>query len=512
MAHLEGTAQSAGFLVISQSPDVCKSPDKPIPYNIVGSLDKSILVSTNVRFQKKWVFDTMSRVATVVGNEAGVGGGVASQTNLGMCKPIAGPSSTVYCNGNQICRHETAIYEMNLLGPNGTANTIGKVIYLGAMMSGPVGPKGSMPNGANGVIPAKSPKELSALDKIKNSLSIDSIEDAVSMSQKAYDLAQVDWGNPSAALGALGGMASSAGLGDLAAGIGAVNTAMNTDWDDPASVLAAAGALAGPVMKAGQAASDYLGTDELILPTSPLSESTPPFIEESQQEVSAEDIGLLPISETPLSTNAMADEVETNLMQSNLVEESDSVELLAPSHLTSDTAAKSSGSTSNESIDENGNAYSVCRPLGGDSKYLDHCFVVSNSSGPGSGEVHSFGMQNNGNLGPVDDTTKGFSEGTLQADKDAWNRAGNDPSVHYSQIPASSKQVQQAAENLQNDQDYAASGLGGANSNSAARAVADQAAGQPVELPGSRIKVGESSHDEINFEEPELGYRSGEGF
>ena len=79
-------------------------------------------------------------------------------------------------------------------------------------------------------------------------------------------------------------------------------------------------------------------------------------------------------------------------------------------------------------------------------------------------------------------------------------------------IPASSKQVQQAAENLQNDQDYAASGLGGANSNSAARAVADQAAGQPVELPGSRIKVGESSHDEINFEEPELGYRSGEGF
>ena len=106
------------------------------------------------------------------------------------------------------------------------------------------------------------PKELSSLDKIKNSLSIDSIEDAVSMSQRAYELSQVDWGNPSAALGALGGMAKRAGLPDLANGIGAVNTTMNTDWDDPASVLAAAGAMAKPLMKAGQAASDYFGGQE----------------------------------------------------------------------------------------------------------------------------------------------------------------------------------------------------------------------------------------------------------
>lgn len=300
MAHLEGTAQSAGFVVISQSPDVCKSPGTPIPYNIVGFLDKSILTSTNVRFQGFRVFDTMSRVATVVGNEAGIGGGVASQTNLGMCKPVAGPSTTVLCNGNQICRHDTAIYEMNLLGPNGSSNTIGKVYYLGAMMSGPVGPKGAMPDGANGNIPAKSPSELSALDKIKNSLSIDSIEDAVSMSQKAYDLGQVDWGNPSAALGALAGMAGSADLGDLAEGIGAVNKVMNTDWDDPASVLAAAGALAGPVMKASQAASDYFGDEEPLSQTGPANESTPPFVEESsQQDVPPEDVGLLPISEPP---------------------------------------------------------------------------------------------------------------------------------------------------------------------------------------------------------------------
>lgn len=264
MAFLEGTAQSAGFIVISQSPDVCKSPAAPIPYNIVGFLDKSILTSTDVRFQGFWVFDTMSRVATVIGNEAGIGGGVASQTNLGMCKPVVGPSTTVLCNGNQVCRHETAIYEMNLLGPEGSSNTLGKVYYLGAMMCGPVGPKGAMPSGANAVIPAKSPGELGALDKIKNSLSIDSIEDAVSMSQRAYDLSQVDWENPAAALGALGGMAGRAGLGDLAAGINAVNKGMNTDWDDPASVLAAAGAMAGPLMKAGKAAGDYLGSEEPI--------------------------------------------------------------------------------------------------------------------------------------------------------------------------------------------------------------------------------------------------------
>ena len=263
MAFLEGTAQSAGFIVVSQTPDICKSPSTPIPYNIVGFLDKSIFVSADVRFQGFRVFDTISRVATVVGNEAGIGGGVASQTNLGMCKPVAGPSTTVFCNGNQICRHDTAIYEMNLLGSDGSSNTIGKVYYLGAMMSGPVGPKGTMPNGANGNIPTKTDAELSALDKIKNSLSIDSIEDAVSMSQKAYDLSKVDWGNPSAALGALGGMASRAKLGDLAAGIGAVNKAMNTDWDDPASVLAAAGAMAGPLMSASQAAKDYFAKNRI---------------------------------------------------------------------------------------------------------------------------------------------------------------------------------------------------------------------------------------------------------
>ena len=158
MASLEGTAQSAGFIVVSQSPDVCKSPGTPIPYPIVGFLNNSVLVSTNVRFQGFWVFDTISRVATVVGNEAGLGGGLVSQTNLGMCKPVAGSSTTVKCNGQQICRHDTAIYEMNMLGSEGSSNTIGKVYYLGAMMSGSVGPKGSMPNGANGNIPAKSTK------------------------------------------------------------------------------------------------------------------------------------------------------------------------------------------------------------------------------------------------------------------------------------------------------------------------------------------------------------------
>ncbi len=139
--------------------------------------------------------------------------------------------------------------------------------------------------------------------------------------------------------------------------------------------------------------------------------------------------------------------------------------------------------------------YLVCRPFGGDSKWLDHCFVVTNSNGPGSGDVHSYGQQNNGNLGPVDQQTTG----TLQADRDAWNRANSDRNVDYKKIPASDGDVRRAVRDLKANQDYSATGIGGANSNSAARAIADRAAGTPIPLPGKRLKLGQSSFDELEF-------------
>ena len=84
---------------------------------------------------------------------------------------------------------------------------------------------------------------------------------------------------------------------------------------------------------------------------------------------------------------------------------------------------------------------------------------------------------------------------------DAWANAGVDPRIDYVVIPASSSAVRQAAESLVPNQYYSVLGPDGANSNSAARAVADRAAGQPVPLPGRRLKPAESSYDEIRFEE-----------
>ncbi len=41
----EGTARSAGFVVINLSPDVCKSPTVPVPYNIIAFLKHTFRAS-----------------------------------------------------------------------------------------------------------------------------------------------------------------------------------------------------------------------------------------------------------------------------------------------------------------------------------------------------------------------------------------------------------------------------------------------------------------------------------
>lgn len=248
MAWQEGAAQSFGFIIVSKTPDVCKSPAAPIPYPIVAFLSFSTFTSPDVNFQSCPVFHMASRVITCFGDEAGIGGGIVSGAFKGFCRPVVKQSSTVRCNGALVCRHLQTEWAMNCLGPEGPSNTLGTLIYRGAMGCGPVGPRGNLPSGANAVIKAKTPKELSALDKIKNSLKVDGIEDAVGLSQRAFDLSQVDWKDPSSALGALGGMAGRAGLGDLAKGLGLANRGMNLDVKDTSDLL---GVLGGAASLAG---------------------------------------------------------------------------------------------------------------------------------------------------------------------------------------------------------------------------------------------------------------------
>ncbi len=247
MADQEGTAQTSQFIVISEFPDVCKSPSVPVPYQIVGYLDQSIFTSPNVRFKGYPVFDMGSRVTTVTGDEAGTGGGVVSGVNRGFCRPIT-PVPTVRCNGLNLCRHEHTKFFMNCAGPEGPGNTIGKVVYLGAMASANVSASGTLPPGSNPSVTGQTPSELGFLAKIGD-LAKD-FEDVVALAKKAYDIAQTDWSDPSAVLGAIGGVAGLAGLGGLAKAASLGKKAYDiakTDWSNPGAALSAAMGLAGLV-------------------------------------------------------------------------------------------------------------------------------------------------------------------------------------------------------------------------------------------------------------------------
>jgi hypothetical protein len=265
VADQEGTGQSNGFIVISNYKDVCKSPGAPIPYDIIAFLGHGAFTSGNTNFQGFPVFSMGSRVTQCFGDLPGVGLGIKSGSVGGWCRPIT-EVPTVICNGQKLCRHDHTFFEMNCLGPEGPGNTIGKVYYLGAMMCGPVAPGGKLGSQQNPPLQSSTPKELGALDKIKQSLSINSIEDAVALGKQAYALSQVDWSNPSAALGAIAGMAGRAGFKSLETGIGMVDKVKKlkeTDWSNPVEALKAAASLGGDVLKLNKELDKDFGFDLL---------------------------------------------------------------------------------------------------------------------------------------------------------------------------------------------------------------------------------------------------------
>ena len=151
------------------------------------------------------------------------------------------------------------------------------------------------------------------------------------------------------------------------------------------------------------------------------------------------------------------------------------------------------------------------RPLGDNpkSRYA-HMFVVSNAAylGDPAATVYSYGATDSGYLGRVGNNTQNdFSKTTHQSDIDAWLSLANPNSTaSATPIPASDSAVDVAANALMENLDYAASaGLFGANSNSAAQAVANEAAGRPVAAPGPRKPHGAGSSGKIGFDKNKDG-------
>jgi hypothetical protein len=111
--------------VVSVTPDVCLTPmganAVPVPYPIIGKFDDVVLLAQSVRMCGRPTFTTASQITHVMGDEAGVGGGVKSGVNKSVCESVTA-SSTVCAEGNRVLR-DGDVLKMN----NG--NTLGKVVF-----------------------------------------------------------------------------------------------------------------------------------------------------------------------------------------------------------------------------------------------------------------------------------------------------------------------------------------------------------------------------------------------
>ncbi|WP_201613257.1 DUF4150 domain-containing protein [Psychrobacter immobilis] len=102
--------EQSGWIIISDFPDVCKTPMGssmvPVPYPVTAKLTNSSYLATNVNANSHplFLFD-QSTVVKTLGDEAGVGKGVKSGTVSGKCVPI-GRSGSVKANGKYVVRNK----------------------------------------------------------------------------------------------------------------------------------------------------------------------------------------------------------------------------------------------------------------------------------------------------------------------------------------------------------------------------------------------------------------------
>ena len=150
----EAARQSASFIVVSLSPDACRTPphNVALPYHITASLDQAVSVSPNVYYQgEPVVLAEETSIAHVIGDESGTGGGVKSGTQGGAVRFIEGASS-LRVNGKLLVRAGDRV-SMN----NG--NTLGVVQSLArGAPRGIIGPDGRSSEDCNPPMPRPGPR------------------------------------------------------------------------------------------------------------------------------------------------------------------------------------------------------------------------------------------------------------------------------------------------------------------------------------------------------------------
>lgn len=262
MATNEGARKDDAFKVVCITPDVCLTPMgssmPPVPYQIVGILDKSKIYSPNVNFAGYPAMTMKGFVAEVKGDEAGKGGGVKSGVNKKYCIPITF-SPTVRANKNNVLFQKDTLMWMNGPAPQGTGNTIGKLVYEG---STPRASDVSEDKSADPPVFPEIPAEQSFLSKLGSMAGkLTSDQGITGLVNMAPQMATMDWSNPGSVLGAVGGIAGLGGLGTIAnaASMAAKATGVaqagmslaNFNSSNPGSYMGAASTLAGVMQFTG---------------------------------------------------------------------------------------------------------------------------------------------------------------------------------------------------------------------------------------------------------------------
>jgi RHS repeat-associated protein len=153
-------------------------------------------------------------------------------------------------------------------------------------------------------------------------------------------------------------------------------------------------------------------------------------------------------------------------------------------------------------------SYLASRPLKATDS-ASHNYIATDAQyvGDPKATIYSFGNRGDGITGRVFADTKGPSEGTYEADKAHWASLSLDlPDKNASQINVSDEVVAKTAESVKENTEYSfvpALTESKTNSNSAASAVANKAAGKqvPVSQEG-RVSPGASQSNRIKFTAP----------
>lgn len=131
MGHSAARHSGSGAQIMCMAPDVCLTPVGnsivPIPYMITSQLSWAKRTVPSVELTGLEAFTMHSRTDKVVGDEAGTKGGVKSGVNGGWCKPIS-KKFTVFVGGYELIQNDN-LYEMNCAGPEGSGNTVGRLLY-----------------------------------------------------------------------------------------------------------------------------------------------------------------------------------------------------------------------------------------------------------------------------------------------------------------------------------------------------------------------------------------------